>query len=93
MWPVSCAVVDDAKNLLSGLLAEYVDDNSCCLRFIDRYSLTQFNGLQMAVFVPEWRRRMQHAKTPKQRFLVEAVEQLALRCRPGNHLFLRFVGD
>jgi hypothetical protein len=79
----------------SGLLDRIIDDveNYRLLRYIDRYGDTYFNKLQMPDFLSDWGDAETWAHTPAdQAFFVE-IERLAVACRDGVHLYLRFVGD
>jgi hypothetical protein len=82
--------VGDPRNLLSKLLP---NGGFSLLSGIDRYGDTTFNRLQMDPFLQEWGHLHSKAPTSEQAKLLGEIEKLALRCRDGRHLHLKFVGD
>ena len=63
------------------------------LRYIDRYGDTVFNKYQMIPFIDEWDRLSERASTPEQIEKLAEVRALAVQCREGRHLYLKFQGD
>jgi hypothetical protein len=84
------AGVPDVHNLLRTLLPQ---EDGSLLSGIDWYGDTTFNGQQMKPFLTEWQRLRRSATRPDESLLLDAIESLALRCRDGVHLCLKFVGD
>jgi hypothetical protein len=78
------------SNLLSGLLPR--EDHSL-LSGIDPYGDTVFNRLQMEDFLIELSRLDNEKLTSAEKVHLSAIEQFALKCRNGIHLYLKFVGD
>ena len=85
--------VADPEARLPRLLALADDDSFCCLRFIDPYGDTIFNGLQMPMLIAELRRLEDRVCDPDDVALLAKLRQAAKRCETGSHLFLKFYGD
>jgi hypothetical protein len=85
--------VEANTHLLDSLLPSHNDKRLQCLRFIDPYGDTIFNGLQMEQFLLEWRELAKNAKSPEDAAVLTQVEHLARRCRETPHLYLKFYGD
>ncbi len=83
----------DDGNLLHGLLPAHDDDAYPMLGSIDWYGDTVFNALQMARFIAEWDRLLQREAVAGAKELAAGIRQLALRCKEGVHLYLKFIGD
>ena len=82
--------VGDPRRLLSKLLP---NGGFSLLSGIDRYGDTTFNRLQMDPFLQEWAHLHSKAATSEQVKLLGEIEELALKCRDGRNLYLKFVGD
>ena len=67
------------------------------LRFIDPYGDTVSNRVQMIPFLTEWRRlitlRATEGVSEEEEQNLREVEDLALECSRGIHLYLKFIGD
>jgi hypothetical protein len=85
--------VGDGSGFIAGILPEYEDRSFCLLRYIDRYSDTVFNRLQMPDFIEEWRRLHRRAVTDEDREVLLRVEELARICETRPHHYLKFFGD
>ena len=85
--------VHDPTNLLHRLLPAIEDLSFPCLRFVDWYGDTVFNGLQMECVVPELDRLHGIATTREEHDLVAKLERMAERCKSEVHLYLKFNGD
>src|SRR6266511_4289695 len=85
--------VADSKKLLNRLLPSFDDQEYCCIRFIDRYGDTVFNGLQMKIFLDEWNLIIDKAIQEEEIKLVLSIKELAIRCQSTTHLYLCFYGD
>jgi hypothetical protein len=76
------------------LLPSFSDESFHCLRFIDEYGNTTFNGLQIQhQFLPEWKRMYDRVNTEQERRGLQAIEDLARRCLDDVHVYLKFIGD
>jgi hypothetical protein len=84
--------VSDPKNLLHHLLEPF-QGKELVLTEIDWYGDTTFNHLQIPRFLSGWHSVTQSAKTPEEVTLLDHVARLALRCKNGEHLYLKFIGD
>jgi hypothetical protein len=84
--------VDEAA-LLGDVLPVHDDRSYQCLRFIDPYGDTVFNRLQMEQFLTEWERLESQLRGQERQEIAAAIRKLALRCRDGVHLYLKFYGD
>jgi hypothetical protein len=85
--------ITDSKKLLHRLLPQFDEVEYPYLRFIDRYGDTIFNGLQMSLFLDEWSRIIKKANGEEEKKIVLYINELALRCQQGVHLYLVFYGD
>src|SRR4051812_8468917 len=76
--------------IIDGLLPEHAPAGSCCLRFIDPYGDTTFNGLQVAVLEEELASLVNDGQ-----FAERARSLLAfIRLFPDRtHRYLKFIGD
>jgi hypothetical protein len=82
--------ISDEKHLLHDLLPS--GDHSL-LSGIDPYGDTIFNRIQMDDFLSEWAKLKVKQMSSAQALHLDRVEGLALRCKEGVHLYLKFVGD
>jgi hypothetical protein len=83
----------DIKNILHRLLPTFDDESFCCLRFIDWYGDTTFNGLQMDLFLAELDRISIKAVGSEEKTMVENIRRLAQKCQDSVHTYLKFIGD
>jgi hypothetical protein len=99
MAVISAVVQDEHGNpvgeridLPADLFPNVNDIRFVCLRFIDAYGDTYFNGLQAPAVLQD----LQLLKTTKPHELVKLInrlEALARVCEKGTHLYLKFIGD
>lgn len=82
----------DPKNLLPSVLKRAIPDVPLLVE-IDWYGDTTFNGKQMPRFLSEWEAAAKHCKSSDEADLVGKVKSLAVRCKDGMHLYLKFIGD
>ena len=85
--------VEDGSNCIARFLPQLADKSFACIRFIDPYGETVFNGMQIDDFLEEWKRARPLAKTPSQEEAWMAVGRMASRCKDDVHLYLKFIGD
>ncbi|MCI0526739.1 MAG: hypothetical protein L0Y56_04705 [Nitrospira sp.] len=85
--------VEGRIHLIDQFLPTLDNESFQCLRFIDPYGDTVFNGIQMQQFIKEWERIMSMAKTNEERNLLEQVKDLAKKCQSEPHRYLKFYGD
>lgn len=90
---VRMAGVEDPENLLHRLLPSADDLRSRCLRYVDWYGDTVFNRRQVIDILNELKLLMSDASTHEERVLLQQLFDLALRCKDGVHLYLKFYGD
>ena len=83
----------DLQNVLSRVLPSWDDESFHLLRYIDPWGDTVFNRLQMDELVEELRRIREKTSNEEERFFIRAVGTMALRCKDGDHLYLKFPGD
>jgi hypothetical protein len=83
----------DVESLLSRLLPAWDDASFHCLRYVDPWGVTVFNHLQMDELVAELRRIRSKASTEDERAFVDGIEVMAMKCREGENLYLKFTGD
>jgi hypothetical protein len=67
-------------------------EGTICMRFIDRYGETIFNGGQCVVLRREWSALSDDAPENVRRWIAD-VAGLIERCATDVHLYLRFSGD
>lgn len=66
------------------------DGNFKLLRYIDPYSDTYFNQVQMDDFLTDWN-SLRLTGDPFEQWTL--VRDMAIRCKNEPHLYLRFIGD
>jgi hypothetical protein len=89
-------IIDTVKGrvyLIGQHLPSTDDDRSQCLRFIDSYGDTVFNRPQMEQFIIEWQGIMSRTETDELKAIMNAVLDLAKKCRDKPHRYLKFYGD
>jgi hypothetical protein len=85
--------IPDLESLLSRFFPSWDDQSYHFLRYIDPWGETVFNHLQMDELISELRRVRLAASTEEQRAFVDAIEGLASRCKAGEDIYLKFIGD
>lgn len=83
----------DLENVLSRVLPSWDDASFHLLRYIDPWGDTMFNHLQMDELVEELRRIREKTANEVERTFISKVGTMALRCKDGEHLYLKFWGD
>jgi hypothetical protein len=63
------------------------------LQYIDEYSNTIFNGLQMRGFIAEWDRLTETLTDPSHRKIALDIRRLAENCQRKPQTYLRCIGD
>jgi hypothetical protein len=89
----SLGSVEDPSNLLHRLLPTLKDTSFQVLRFIDWYGDTVINRPQLELFLEEWDRITQGAKTEEERMLLSRIGDLAAQAQRELHTYLKFYGD
>jgi hypothetical protein len=84
--------IDDPKNFLHKLLPPADEASDSVLAKIDWYGDTYFNYLQIKRFLEEWGQLEQRAESSEEKYLINGVRQLAVRCQ-NDRALLRFIGD
>jgi hypothetical protein len=77
---------------LSRILPPPGDPDFPFLGLLDPYGDTFFSRAQMQAVIPEIR-RLRTLSLDADDELLSELEELAVECRDGNHVFLIFVGD
>jgi hypothetical protein len=85
--------IPDLESFLARLFPSWEDDGFHCLRYIDPWGDTIFNHLQMDEVILELRRIRATTTVEAERAFVDAIEGMAARCKEGEHLYLKFLGD
>jgi hypothetical protein len=85
--------IPDLESLLSRFFPSWDDQSFHFLRYIDPWGETVFNHLQMDELISELRRIRARASTEEERAFVDAIEGMATRCKDGEGLYLKFIGD
>jgi hypothetical protein len=83
----------DGDDLLHRLLPGPDDEEFHCLRYVDWYGDTVFNGRQAGRVLIELDLLHRRTSTQAENQLLEKIEPLARQCRDGVHLYLKFLGD
>ena len=83
----------DPENLTKSLLADYRDESSPCLRWVDPYGDTTFNQLQVPYLIDELNAALEGSSDPKIRAHCQAVLNLVLRAKNKPHTYVSFSGD
>lgn len=63
------------------------------LRWVDPYSNTIFNGMQMYPVLEELDRLIAEAADEEDKDVLGQVRKVAIQCRDHPQLYLRFIGD
>jgi hypothetical protein len=87
------AVAGDGTGELARALNRLDRDVYRYLPYIDPFGLTIFNGVQMAVVLPELSRLRRELRSASLSTKVDEITKLAERCRDEVHLYLEFEGD
>jgi hypothetical protein len=87
------AELPDPQDLTDRLVAPFRGSDSPCLRFVDPYGNTTFNGLQLRVLIGELERAIQIAPHPQVKSHGEALLALARQASAEVHTYLKFTGD
>src|SRR5262249_42097766 len=82
----------DPANMLTALVSEAGTGHSHLIRYIDPYGDTIFNQLQMAPLIEELDIAADNT-TPAVAQHIQKATRLAVTCRDGVHLYLKFCGD
>lgn len=85
--------IPDLESLLARLFPSWDDGSFHCLRYIDPWGDTIFNHLQMDELISELRRIRAKTSVEAERAFVDAIESMAARCKEGENLYLKFLGD
>jgi hypothetical protein len=85
-------VPNSAETIINDFLP-FGDPTYPMLQYIDEYSNTLFNGLQMRGFIVEWDRLTETLTDPKQRKIALDIRRLAEECKRKPQTYLRFIGD
>ena len=85
--------IPDLESLLARLFPSWEDEAFHCLRYIDPWGNTIFNHLQMDEVISELQRIRARTSVEAERAFLDAIEGMATRCKEGEHLYLKFVGD
>jgi hypothetical protein len=83
----------EGKVHLLGKYLPVTDKSFQCLRFIDHYGDTVFNGPQMEQFSTELQNVMRNAETKEEKDLFKRVLDMAKKCEDHPHHYLKFYGD
>jgi hypothetical protein len=83
----------DLESLLSRLLPSWEDSSFHLLRYLDPWGDTIFNRLQMEELMLELQRIRPKASTEEERAFVDSIGRMAERCKEGEGLYLKFLGD
>ncbi|HET7586191.1 MAG TPA: hypothetical protein VFK13_14860 [Gemmatimonadaceae bacterium] len=85
--------VADTTDLLPFVLPQTEDEVFHYIPYIDRYGDTVFNRLQMTPLLREFSVLQSNTTDPDERYLLERISQLAVRCMNTDLSYLRFIGD
>ena len=69
------------------------DPRFAMLRYVDPYSNTIFNGLQMYPLIEELDRLVEGVSDIEEKNILSEVRKLAVYCRDHPQWYLRFTGD
>ena len=83
----------DPTSILPRLIPSHADKSSQCLRFIDPYGVTVYNGLQMPFLLEELETLLQRTQGQEAKEFVARIIELAQRTQNDVHLYLKFNGD
>lgn len=85
--------IHDPNDLTTELLADYSDDSSPCLRWIDPYGDTLFNQLQIPFLIQELELTIALVKSQPVKAHGQAIIELIKKAIESNQLYIRFYGD
>jgi hypothetical protein len=86
-------IVPNAAETMINDFLPFGDPAYPMLQYIDEYSDTVFNGLQMRGFLVEWDRLTQTLTNSDQRKIALDIRGLAEKCQRKPQTYLRFIGD
>ena|SRR5579871_3040263 len=86
-------IVPQAAETTINEFLPFGDSTFPMLQYIDEYSNTIFNGLQMRGFIVEWDRLTETLTDPDQRKIALDIRRLAEECQRKPQTYLRFIGD
>jgi hypothetical protein len=79
--------------VLQGMLFEFAERDSACLRFIDAYGDTTFNQLQIPVLLEELESLGADRELGDQLPVVRALLAFIEQARDQTHTYIKFIGD
>lgn len=85
--------ITDLESLLARVFPSWDDESFHCLRYIDPWGDTTFNHLQMDEVISELQRLRAVTAVEVERAFIDAIEAMAQRCKDGEQVYLRFIGD
>lgn len=85
--------VVDPRGVIRDVMPGPSDSAFSCVRFIDPYGDTIFNGIQARVMVSEWDKLKAVFVERDAESLWADVRKLIVRCYQEPHVYLRFIGD
>jgi hypothetical protein len=87
------AELPDVDDLTEGLLPSFDDSTSPCLRFVDRYGDTTFNGIQLPLLIAELRKVLGTVRDAERLRHGHDMLRLAEQACSAPHWYLKFYGD
>lgn len=85
--------ITDLESLLARVFPSWDDASFHCLRYTDPWGDTVFNHLQMDEVISELQRLRAKTSVEVERAFLDAIEAMAKRCKEGEQIYLKFVGD
>ena len=84
--------VFDPEDILQQLIPSS-DEGSACLRFVDLYSDTTFNRLQIPVLIKELENAIRNSESAEARKHGEKVLELVKKATNETYNYIKFIGD
>ena len=85
--------VMDEKNSFAHFITQTKFPDTMCLRFIDPYGDTTFNGLQLPVIEDELRKQLETTTVPLLKAHLQKIIDLVVKAQSDVHIYIKFFGD
>ncbi len=85
--------IGNAVDLAWPMLPAETDSRFACLRFVDPYGDTVFNGIQAPYLEADLQLLIREGRNQDEIAIIEQLLALASVCQDHPHLFVRFIGD
>jgi len=85
--------IGDGVDVAWPMLPAETDSRFACLRFVDPYGDTVFNGIQAQYLEADLKLLIRESRNQEEVAIIEQLLSLASACQDHPHLYVRFIGD